>query len=102
MNKKTIIYVAICAAMLCAGIAIGYLIHPKPDPSIDLQHEEEKRVLREEAQAWMDIANQHNVRVDTIIVEREKLKTIKQYEKGLVNASIDSIQQLLLTRPTVE
>ena len=54
------------------------------------------------ALAWMDIANQHNVRVDTIIVEREKLKTIKQYEKGLVNASIDSIQQLLLTRPTVE
>jgi hypothetical protein len=50
----------------------------------------------------MDIANQHNVRVDTIVVEREKLKTIKQYEKGLVNASIDSIQQLLLTRPTVE
>jgi hypothetical protein len=102
MNRNTLVYVGMCVVMLCAGAVVGYLIHPKPDPSIDLQHEEEKRVLREEAQAWMDIANQHKVRVDTIVVEREKLKTIKQYEKGFANASIDSIQQLLLTRPTVE
>jgi hypothetical protein len=102
MNKNTIIYVGICIAMLCTGILVGYFSYPKPDPSIDLEYEQEKRILREQAQLWMDSANYYKERIDTIIIERQKLKTIKQYEKGLASASLDSVQQLLLARPTVE
>lgn len=102
MNKNVIIYICICIALLCVGFIAGYFSYPKPDPAIDLQYEEEKRILREQAQVWMDSANYYKERIDTIIIERQKLKTIKEYEKGLASASLDSVQQLLLARPTVE
>lgn len=103
MNENKVVTIVSILCLL-GGIGFGYMIFscPKPDPMIEVQLEAEKQYLRGEAQKWTDSANYYKHRVDTIIIEREKLKTIKQYEKGLANASLDSLQRLLLSRPTVE
>lgn len=104
MNNHDKMVALVGVVCLLGGMALGYLLFscPKPDPMEEIQLEAEKQYLRGEAQKWTDSANYYKHRVDTIIIEREKLKTIKQYEKGLANASLDSLQRLLLSRPTVE
>lgn len=103
MNENKIVTIVSILCLL-GGIGFGYVIFscPPPDPLIEAQHEAEKQYLRGEAQRNLDSANYYKNRVDTIVIEREKLKTIKQYEKGLANASLDSLRILLLSRPTVE
>jgi len=92
------------AVSLVVGAVAILLLYPRvfPCPGQDISKELELQRLVYELTAERDMAvakaDELSKQADSIVYIRDT-KTIKQYEKRLTDASLDSLQSILLSEP---
>ena len=103
MKRDLITYAIIAACFLAVGLALGHYFFscPPPDPDADIEREVEIRSLKAEADAWRDSADHYKERVDTVYIDRTKIKTVQQHVKALHNASLHTLRDILLVEPSI-
>lgn len=103
MKRDLITYAIIAACFLAIGLAAGHYFFscPPPDPDDDIERQQAFFEAQQEAAMWRDSADHYKTRVDTVYIDRTKIKTVQQHVKALHNASLDTLRDILLVEPSI-
>lgn len=103
-NKPSFIYGALSLFLgMALGVTIGYHVFrcPAPDPEADIERQKALFEAESRAAMWRDSADYHKANVDTVYIDRTKIKTIQQHVKALHDASLDTLRDILLVEPSL-
>jgi hypothetical protein len=104
MNYRLIV-VGVAFASVClflSGMAVGHRIYAckRLDPKTEYEHQKKLYAEEQKAKMWEDSAEYYKAKVDTVYINRTKIKTVKEYVEALHNASLDTISSILMQEPS--
>jgi|688.fasta_scaffold2013900_1 hypothetical protein len=104
MNTRLIV-LAVAVISVCifiGGIALGNRIYGCKQFNLKEEYEHQKKLFEAEQKAamWEDSAAYYKAKVDTVYINRTKIKTVKEYATTLHNASLDTINSILMQEPS--